>query len=149
MSVVTNTLSVSRFSLSLIHVVPESRGASGQHALGGGTSVPVGAECTHVADCARFACEESLARLIMGLPELTSLPRGDFLCDALGWIDYLEEMEDPVFKLKEFFPSQSYFFHEAWQLELAARMCPLISRMLFIFHERYVPDYLVRRRTSI
>lgn len=89
--------------------------------------------------------EESLARLIMGLPELTSLPRGDFLCDALGWIDYLEEMEDPVFKLKEFFPSQSYFFHEAWQLELAARMCPLISRMLFIFHERYVPDYLVRK----
>jgi len=57
----------------------------------------------------------------MGLPNLTSLPRGDFLCDALGWIDYLEEIDNPIFLIKDFFPSQSYYFHEAWQLELASR----------------------------
>jgi hypothetical protein len=79
----------------------------------------------------------------MGLPKLVSLPRGDFLCDVLGWIDYLEEMEDPIFLIRDFFPSQSYYFHEAWQLELASRMCPFISRMLFIFHETCVPDFLV------
>ena len=57
----------------------------------------------------------------MGLPNLVLLPRGDFLCDALGWIDYLEELDNPIFNIKEFFPSQSYYFHEAWQLEVASR----------------------------
>ena len=30
------------------------------------------------------------ARIIMGLPRLRNLARADYLCDALGWIDYLE-----------------------------------------------------------
>ena len=79
----------------------------------------------------------------MGLPKLMYIPRGDFLCDALGWIDYLEEVENPEFLIKEFFPSQSYYFHEEWQVELASRMCPFISKMLFIFHETCVQDYTV------
>jgi hypothetical protein len=79
----------------------------------------------------------------MGLPNLTNIPRGDFLCDALGWIDYLEEMANPVFLIKDFFPSQKYYFHEEWQVELASRMCPFISKMLFIFHETCVHDYTV------
>jgi hypothetical protein len=79
----------------------------------------------------------------MGLPNLLYLRKGDFLCDALGWVDYLEEMENPVFQLREFHSSQSYYFHESWQLELASRMCPYISKMLFIFHEKYVLDFLV------
>ena len=32
--------------------------------------------------------------------------RGEFLCDALGWIDYLEEMEDPVFDIRLDAPEQ-------------------------------------------
>ena len=30
---------------------------------------------------------EGLARIILTLPHLLSLPRGDFLCDALGKLD--------------------------------------------------------------
>ena len=45
--------------------------------------------------------------------------RGDFLCDALGWIDYMEET--PTLLVTEFFPSQQYYFHEEWQMEMAAR----------------------------
>ena len=33
--------------------------------------------------------------------------RGDFLCDALGWIDYLEEVEDPVFDIRQ--------VHDQWR----------------------------------
>ena len=39
--------------------------------------------------------EEAKARLLMTLKKLTSLVRGDFLADALGWIDYLDEIEAP------------------------------------------------------
>ena len=56
--------------------------------------------------------DEGKARIIMGLPKLRNLVRADYLCDALGWIDYLEEVEDPVFDIREFIPSTSYFFHE-------------------------------------
>ena len=36
-----------------------------------------------------------------------------------------------------------YFFHEDWQLEMVAKCCPFIEKMLFIFHEDCVQDYLV------
>lgn len=87
--------------------------------------------------------DEYKAKLLMRLPNLRVLRRGDFLCDALGWVDYLEEMDTPVFQIKEFFPSQQYYFHEDWQVETVHRMCPFIEKMLFIFHEQYVPSYLV------
>lgn len=77
--------------------------------------------------------------MIAHLPKLTHLPRGDFLCEALGWI----EEEDPVYLIKEFFPSQSYYFHEDWQMDMVAKCCPFITQMFFIFHEKYVPDYLI------
>ena len=32
--------------------------------------------------------DESLATILLALPNLTHLIRGDFLCDALEWIDY-------------------------------------------------------------
>ena len=32
--------------------------------------------------------DESLATILLELPNLTHLIRGDFLCDALEWIDY-------------------------------------------------------------
>jgi len=86
--------------------------------------------------------EEGKARVIMGLPKLRHLVRADYLCDALGWIDYLEEVIDPVYDLQEFTPSQSYFFHETWQLEMVARMCPNIKKILFIQHSESCPSLL-------
>ena len=32
--------------------------------------------------------DETLAKIILALPNLTHVIRGDFLCDALEWIDY-------------------------------------------------------------
>ena len=81
------------------------------------------------------------ARVLMGLaPSLRDLVRADFLCDALGWVDYLEEVEDPVFNIREFLPSTQYFFHEDWQMEMVARMCPRIEKMLFIHHHKCCPS---------
>ena len=86
--------------------------------------------------------EEGKARVIMGLPRLRHLVRADYLCDALGWIDYLEEVVDPVYDLQEFTPSQSYFFHETWQVEMVARMCPNIKKVLFIQRSESCPSLL-------
>ena len=83
--------------------------------------------------------DEGKARVIMGLPRLKHLVRADFLADALGWVDYLEEMEDPVFDIRDFLPSTSYFFHESWQMEMVCRMCPNIEKMLFIHHPKCCP----------
>lgn len=88
--------------------------------------------------------DEGKGRLIVHLPKLTHLPRGDFLCDALGWIDYAEDNEiEPIYLINEFFPSQKYYFHEEWQMEMVAKCCPFITKMFFIFHEDCVPNYLV------
>ena len=59
--------------------------------------------------------------MLLSLPNLTRLVRGDFLCDALGWIDYMELETPPTLLVTEFFPSQQYYFHEEWQVEMAAR----------------------------
>ena len=83
--------------------------------------------------------DEGKARIIMGLKRLRHLVRADYLSDALGWIDYLEEMDDPVFDIREFIPSTSYFFHESWQLEMVSRMCPRIEKMFFIQHHKCCP----------
>ena len=32
--------------------------------------------------------DETLARILIALPNLTHLIRGDFLCDAMEWVDY-------------------------------------------------------------
>jgi len=106
-------------------------------------AVPVINQCRKITELNVFGTnisDEGKARLIMGLPHLQYLVRADFLCDALGWIDYLEEMENPVFDIREFMPSTSYFFHETWQVEIAALMCPNIQKMLFIQHPKCCPS---------
>ena len=60
--------------------------------------------------------------------------------DTLGWVDYLEEMEEPVFHIREFIPSTQYFFHEDWQMEMVARMCPPLEKLLFIHHPKVTSD---------
>merc|ERR1719468_208600 len=78
----------------------------------------------------------------MGLPQLKHLIRADFLADILGWIDYLDEIQNPVYEIREFLPSQSYFFHETWQLELVVEMCPKLEKMMFIYHKDICPSLL-------
>ncbi len=92
--------------------------------------------------------DEAGAQILLRLPKLTRLVKADFLCESLGWIDYLEEEEadeggGPKFLQTEFFPSQKYYFHEEWQMEMVSRLCPFISKMFFIFHETCVPDFTV------
>ena len=87
--------------------------------------------------------DEGKGKLIAKLPKLSHLPRGDFLCDALAWIEEDDDDPEPIFSIREFFPSQKYYFHEDWQMEMVASCCPYISKMFFIFHEQCVPDYLV------
>ncbi len=85
--------------------------------------------------------DEAKGRLIANLPKLTHLPRGDYLCEALAWIE--EKDVEPIYLIREFFPSQTYYFHEDWQMEMVAMSCPYISKMFYIFHEDYARDYLV------
>jgi len=106
-------------------------------------AVPVINQCREISELNIFGTnisDEGKARVIMGLPSLKYLVRADFLCDALGWIEYLEEVENPVFDIREFMPSTSYFFHETWQVETAAAMCPNIQKMLFIQHPKCCPS---------
>ena len=54
---------------------------------------PVINQCKKIIELNIFGTnisDEGKARIIMGLPHLRYLVRADFLCDALGWIDYLE-----------------------------------------------------------
>ena len=55
-------------------------------------------------------------------------------------LQVLQEMDNPVFEITEFMPSTSYFFHETWQMETAALMCPNIQKMLFIQHNQCCPS---------
>lgn len=98
--------------------------------------------CSNINEINIFQCgfsDEGKGQILNGLPKLVKIPKGDFLCDALAWI----EDEDPIYMIDNFFPSQKYFFHEDWQMEMVSSCCPYISKMFFIFHEKCVPDYLV------
>lgn len=75
------------------------------------------------------------AVLLKGLKSLERLPRGDFLCDAL---EYIEEEEPEVVEnlklgIRGFWASEEYYFHSSEQLLLVARVCPKVETMLFMF----------------
>ena len=109
-------------------------------------SVPSILLCANTVQLSLFGTgisDEGVGKLIANLPSLSQLPRGDFLCDALAWIDEDEDGQDPIYLIQEFFPSQKYYFHEDWQIEMVAKSCPYISKMFFIFHENCVQDYLI------
>ena len=112
--------------------------------------------------------------LLEGLPLLTELPRGDFLCDALEWLDetdpqrcsrffrcffakaYMIEMlclfdQLDLFQrlrlgISEFWASEDYFFHHSEQLHLVSTVCPNIRKMLFMF--RWALFMFCQRRTD-
>eukprot|EP00092_Neocalanus_flemingeri_P000342 GFUD01000364.1.p1 GENE.GFUD01000364.1~~GFUD01000364.1.p1 ORF type:complete len:610 (-),score=204.58 GFUD01000364.1:119-1900(-) len=77
------------------------------------------------------------AQLLKGLKMLKILPRGDFLCEAL---EYLEEEEAEVLEnlqlgIQGFWASEEYYFHSSDQLLLVAKICPCIETMLFMFNK--------------
>ena len=80
---------------------------------------------------------EGQAKLITKLKDLQVLPRGEFLCDALEWIDWEEEKSKKrKFKIKNFWASEVYYFHSTEQMEHVADLCPLIEDMHFMFEDR-------------
>ena len=81
---------------------------------------------------------EGQANLITELKELQVLPRGDFLCDALEWIDWEEEeSKKRKFKIINFWASEVYYFHSTEQMEHVADLCPLIEDIHFMYEDRY------------
>jgi len=79
--------------------------------------------------------EKGQVELLEGLPLLTELPRGDFLCDALEWLDETDPERCSRLRLgiSEFWASEDYFFHHSEQLHLVSTVCPNIRKMLFMF----------------
>ena len=114
--------------------------------------------------------------LLEGLPLLTELPRGDFLCDALEWLDETDHERCSRFfrclffakakmiewvlclfdqldlfqrlrlGISEFWASEDYFFHHSEQLHLVSTVCPNIRKMLFMF--RWALFIFCQRRTD-
>jgi len=81
---------------------------------------------------------EGRAELLVNLDNLEDLPRGDFLCEAVEHIfetnpDFVKRKK---LKLKGFWASEEYFFHSSDQIDLVARLCPKIEKMLFMFNNQ-------------
>ena len=92
-----------------------------------------------------FSCgftAEGQARLLVSLPSLLNLRRGDFLCDAAEWMEWSEAEETPRLQIREFFSSETYHFHTVQQMATVARICPNIVKMRFIFNKEHFISYL-------
>eukprot|EP00092_Neocalanus_flemingeri_P012383 GFUD01013351.1.p1 GENE.GFUD01013351.1~~GFUD01013351.1.p1 ORF type:complete len:606 (+),score=129.36 GFUD01013351.1:29-1846(+) len=78
------------------------------------------------------------AIIIMEMKELKTLTRGDFLCDALEWIDWEKtKCKKQKFKITNFWASEVYYFHSTEQMEHVSDLCPLIEDMLFMYEDRF------------
>ena len=107
------------------------------------------------------------AKIILSLDQLQSLPRGDFLCDALGrgfdrdlyprldnllyldwvaWEEAYQQKPHPRFRIKNFWASEVYFFHSTEQMLLVSEMCPDIEEMLFMYQDQFTCSLSVLER---
>ena len=96
-------------------------------------------QCSKLKSLAIFntaITSEGKAKLIIGLVNLEELPRGDFLCEAVEYIHEINPQFNSKLKIKGFWASEEYFFHSTDQLELVARLCPDIEKMLFMFNNQ-------------
>ena len=87
-----------------------------------------------------FSCgftSEGQAKLLLGLPDLLNIYRGDFLCEALDWVDWMVTDDKTSLKIQEFFYSESYHFHTVDQMRLVARYCPTIQKIRFMFSKEH------------
>ena len=92
-----------------------------------------------------FSCgftAEGQARLLVSLPTLFNLRRGDFLCDAAEWMEWNEAEQTPRLQIREFFSSETYHFHTVQQMATVAQICPNIVKMRFIFSKEHFISYL-------
>ena len=107
-------------------------------------SIPAILSLKNILQLNIFACghtTEGQARLILGLPHLLHLQRGDFLCDALAWLPWLTQ-ENIQLGIREFFSSESYHFHTVEQMMLVAEVCPMIVKMRFMFSKEHFINFL-------
>lgn len=84
--------------------------------------------------------------LLKKLKQLLVLVRGDFLCDALEVLSH--ECHDlhedyPKLRLREFWSSEQYFFHDSEQMNLVLHMCPEIRKMMFQFSEDHLESFSI------
>ena len=68
--------------------------------------------------------------------------RGDFLCDVLDLMEAENDLPGTLM-LEEFWSSEEYFFHETHQMNLVAKCCPKIRKMMFQFSGECADDFLV------
>ena len=100
---------------------------------------------TNLLDLNIFSCgftAEGQARLLVSLPSLLNLRRGDFLCEAAEWMEWKETEQTPRLHVREFFSSETYHFHTVQQMATVARICPNIVKMRFIFSKEHFISYL-------
>ena len=93
--------------------------------------------CKHLQDINVFQTDlsvKSLAKILVGLKELQHLQRGDFLCEV---VEYFEDNPNTPFDLKlnvqDFWASEDYYFHSEEQMQLVAKYCPNIRKMLYMY----------------
>ena len=84
---------------------------------------------------------EGQAKILTGITSLSSLKRGDFLCEALDWADWLKPDEVQKLAIQEFFYSESYHFHTVEQMKLVAKYCPNIYRIRFMFGKEHFVSF--------
>lgn len=96
--------------------------------------------CQGLFDINIFQTDLSLqgqADVLLGLPELRHLDRGDFLADVVEHLHTSLRQNTmavhPKLKLQEFWASEEYYFHTEEQMDLVSRYCPEVKKMLFMF----------------
>ena len=81
-----------------------------------------------------FATSEQ-CQLLLRLKELVHLKRGDFLCEVLEYVNDRPNLHNTKLKLKGFWPSEDYFFHNDYQMKLVNKYCPQISKACFMYKQ--------------
>ena len=72
-------------------------------------------------------------QILLRLKELIHLRRGDFLCEVLEYLESQTNYRNVKLKLKEFWPSEDYYFHTDYQLNLIKKYCPFIENAYFMY----------------
>ena len=72
-------------------------------------------------------------QILLRLKELIHLRRGDFLCEVLEYLESQTNYRSVKLKLKEFWPSEDYYFHTDYQLNLIKKYCPYIENAYFMY----------------
>ena len=86
--------------------------------------------------------DSEICQILVALKNILHLPRGDFLCDVLEYLDD-EVSLDIQFEIQNFWASEDYFFHSEEQMLLVAKYCPKIRTAMFMFRDECCTNMLV------